>query len=100
MDTKLTISDIRYNNLTAGHKFFSRGAMKFFRSRVLRTVYQGPGGIYFVTGEMTPESHTERYTVRQYDPQSHAIKTVGRFCALGQDAAREIARTFAREGHQ
>jgi hypothetical protein len=57
--------------------------MRGFKSRLLSTVYQGPGGVYFVTSEKFTGFHSEDgprlYTVRQYDPEADDIRTVGPF---------------------
>ena len=61
-------------NQEKGRFFFSPGAMRFFRSRVHYHVYQGPGGIYFVTSEQGP--HAPRlFTVRRFWPDTAKIDT-------------------------
>lgn len=49
------------NRVTGGH-FFDRDTMRFFRTRVLETVY---GGRYFVTSDAPQWDGPRRYTVRE-----------------------------------
>lgn len=44
--------------------WFSPGAMRFFNTQVDDRVYEGPGGIYFVTSEEYDTHSPRRYTVR------------------------------------
>lgn len=68
MDKLYDISDIKMIDKSSGHYFFSKGAMNFFDSHILPTVYQGVGGVFFVTSEQPP--HGPRvYNVRQFFPQ-------------------------------
>lgn len=94
----MTIDEIKRANDRAGFHFFEPDAMRFFRSRVLPTVY-GEG--YFVTSEQFvthyPEYHTEprAYTVR-HALADGSISTVGEFqqyatAREAQKAAREVA---------
>lgn len=91
------ISDIRFYH--RGH-FFSRGAMRFFRSRVLPMVYQGRGGIYFVTSEQFVSSTgyvaPRKFSIRRFDPVSGTITTAGAFNEIGTAReARAVARMLA-----
>ena len=54
-----------------GH-FFGRTTMRFFNSRILSAVYQGPGGIFFVTSERFDEL-PRHYTVRRFFPDQNDI---------------------------
>jgi hypothetical protein len=72
-----TISKIRHANKTAGHHFFDPGTMRFFGSRILQYVYQGVGGIYFVTSERASASSDGRiYNVRRFTPETSSVETV------------------------
>ena len=79
----MNISHIRGQNRFAGHHFFDAPALRFFNSHIEPTVYQGPGGVYFVTSEQFVASNGERFrrmfTVRQYCPVTADILTVGPF---------------------
>lgn len=81
---------------TKGH-FFSPPSMRFFNSRILRDVYEGPGGVYFVTSERYA-GERRRYTVRKLNlgGGSFEIDTIGPFqhWATAREAKR-AARTLA-----
>lgn len=47
----MTIEEIIKKNEEAGHTFFHEENMRWFRSRVHSRVYEGTGGIFFVTSE-------------------------------------------------
>jgi hypothetical protein len=77
-------------------QFFSSGNMEFFGSRVLETVYQGPGGVYFVTSEKKPHSDSpRRYTVRVYSPETRSVRTVGEFNTLTRYRAQKLAEDLS-----
>lgn len=60
----MTIDQIKRANSSAGHHFFDRDTLRFFRSRVSGRTYVGARGeTYFVTSEQGPHS-LRRYTVR------------------------------------
>lgn len=101
---KWTIADIRRRNKAAGNYFFDRAAMKFFLSRIDRQVYEGPGGIFFVTSEQYEDSYGNRpfprgYTVHEFDPISSDIGDLGDFNKI-QDlqTARGLAKKYAKSG--
>lgn len=78
-----------------GH-FFSKDAMRFFKSRVLETVYQGQGGVYFVTSEKGPSLDSKRsYTVRQYHTDTRSVSTAGDFNQLTKGKAQRLAAKLA-----
>lgn len=92
-----TIEDLR-----KGHKghFFDPDTMKFFKSRVHGTTYEGPGGTHFVTSEQTPSwgggAGRRRYSVRRVDPETGSIRKAGEFLgyktrAQAHGAARAAA---------
>ena len=90
---------IRSANRVRGLHWFESGSMRFFRSRVGQTVYQGPGGVYFVSSEQFVGSdgraHARRYTVRRFDPVTAGIETVGEFNRMTASQARTRARQLA-----
>ena len=59
--------------------WFSPDTMRFFRTRVGRYVYQGGGGIYFVTSEQYRPGASRLYSVRRFWPEADEISTVGEF---------------------
>lgn len=86
----ITILDIQRQH--KGH-FFSPGTMKYFKSRILETVFQGPGGIFFVTSERAPFGDALRkYTVRQFHPDTGTIDTFGDFNQLTKGRALKLAK--------
>ena len=80
------IGQIRHANAAAGQHFFDPGTMRFFASRVLGSVYDGPGGVYFVTSEKGPDG-VRRFTVRQFDRATGSVQTAGTFQAFGSRAS-------------
>jgi hypothetical protein len=95
----MTIDDIKRMNRSAGRYFFGPATMRFFRSRIGSTVYEGPGGVYFVTSEQfVPNSgrpHPRLYTVRQFDPATGDVDSLGEFNQLTKGRAHRIARKLA-----
>lgn len=60
----MTIEQIKTANAAAGHHFFDRDTLRFFRSRIGSRTYVGRDGcIYFVTSERQL-GRARRYTVR------------------------------------
>ena len=91
----LTIAAVRRANKLAGQFFFSPDTMRFFSSRIGRTVY---GGRYFVTSEQGP-SEVRRYTVREAMENGHVGNAPGSdFQAFGTSrSAQAWARRLVRE---
>lgn len=92
----MNITEIKKANKEAGGFWFTTGTLNYFNSTILPKVYEGPGGIYFITSERGP--HRPRaYTVRQWHPSYSGIGTVGEFNVLGINEARKLARKAARD---
>lgn len=89
------INDIQFEMQTAGSNWWDKGTMRMFGCRVSDQVYQGPGGIYFVTSEKTFGGDKRAYSVRQYRPSSKSIDTVGDFNSLTRATAHKIASRLA-----
>ena len=91
------INEIRRANRRHGGHWFEPETLRFFRSRVLPTVY---GGRYFVTSEARGFGGERRrgYTVREAENDGE-IGTVGRFLqhATRADAIRAIRALLADE---
>lgn len=87
----MTIETIKANNLLAGQFFFSKDSMRFFKSRVLPTVY---GGRYFITREVNPSGKVA-YTVREAVDGGKHIKTIGDFHMMDLKEAKSMARAMA-----
>ena len=94
-DTRWTITAIKQANRDAGNHWFEPATLRFFRSRVLPTVYQGPGGIYFVSSEQFNDASPRRYTVRTFDPTTGEVDTFGEFNELGRASAVTLAKLLA-----
>ena len=90
-----SINDIICHNKVSEHHFFSPDTMRFFKSRVLDEVYQGPGGFYFVTSEKR-DDEPRHYTVRIYNPFTGDCRTVGGFNQLTKARAITGARKLAQ----
>lgn len=91
----ITIGNIKYNNAQAGYHFFEAATMRFFNSRILQAVYQGEGGVFFVTSEKFDERSPRLYTVRKYDPATRSIDTVDGFNELSKYQAQAGAARMA-----
>jgi len=91
------INEIRSAMRRGGSHWWDAGSMRFFRCRVLDEVYQGPGGIYFVTSEKGP-SENRAYSVRQYLPGKDGgdIDTVGEFNAHTKAGAKRTAYRLSK----
>lgn len=89
-----TIGAIKEANKEAGKHFFERGTMRFFKSKIMSGVYEGPGGIFFVTEETGPNNRTA-YTVRVFNPATGEVGTHGEFNNMGLKDARAVAREAA-----
>lgn len=92
-----SIADIRAANAAAGFHFFERETLRFFDSRIERTVY---GGRFFITSEQfhgsDGKSAPRRYTVRvAHDDGS--VTTMGEFNEMTLEQAREQAKQYARD---
>ena len=94
-DTRWTIEAIRAANAREGGHWFEPDTLRFFRSKILRTVYQGPGGIYFVSSEQFDDASGRYYTVRRFDPTDGSVETFGEFNVLGRASAVTLAKLCA-----
>lgn len=91
----LTIEEIKRRNTEAGLHYFDPDTMRFFKSRVSSTVYQGPGGVFFVTSEKPPHG-PRRYTPRMFLPNGGCETAYGvEFCILSRRQAHKLARKMA-----
>lgn len=94
-----TIDAIKAMNKAQGYHYFSPATMKFFRSKVSRKVYQGPGGVYIVTSEQfvssTGKAEPRCYTVRKFNPETGDINTCGPFNVMSPYEAAKYAKELA-----
>lgn len=99
-DVKLwTINDIQEAMRAAGSHWWDPDTMRFFGTRIAGAVYQGDGGIHFVTSEKPP--HGQRaYAVRTYNPESNDIS--GKACeyATAKQAQAAAKRMAGANGTQ
>ena len=89
-----TIERIKGAHKRSGGYFFSAGAMRGFKSRVSNIVYQGPGGVYFVTSERGPGG-VRFYTARKFDRKTKDIANLLQ-CPL-LESSRYTAHKVAAE---
>lgn len=90
-----TINDIKNAARAAGSYWFDPDTLRFFKGRVLPSVYQGPGGIFFVSSEQYRDA-PRGYTVRQFHPDNPTVMgTVGEFNVLTRDQAIRKAKESA-----
>jgi hypothetical protein len=89
-----TINQIQDEMNAAGSHWWDRGTMRSFGCRVSDEVYQGPGGIYFVSSEKS-YGGSRQYTVRQYSPVRKSVETIGEFCSYTRYMAHKIAKEMA-----
>jgi hypothetical protein len=92
---KWTVNAIKQAVRATGSHWFDPSTMRFFGTQILPTVYQGSGGIYFVTSEQPPHGR-RAYTVRQFVPKTTDIKTIGDVSSMTRRAAMKNARTLAK----
>lgn len=67
----MTIDDIMANH--KGH-FFDDATLDLFKSEILNDVYEGPGGVFFITSERYP-GEGRHFKVRQFYPDTGGITT-------------------------
>jgi hypothetical protein len=94
----IDIDDIKMRNHAAGFYFFEPATLRFFDSRTLSEVYQGPGGVFFVTSERfhgSTYTGPRLYTVRKFNPVTADIDTHGEYNKLTKYQAQKAARELA-----
>ena len=97
-----TIDSIKARNAREGFFFFEPETLRFFRSHIGETVYQGPGGVFFWTSEQQEYSdctnEPRKYTVRQFHRLTGRVTTPGTFQdhATEIDAVRDACKRAAR----
>ena len=90
----MTVNDIKDAMRAVGSHWFDPDTMRFFGTQVLPTVYQGPGGTYFITSEQPPHAALA-CTVRQFKPDTCDISTAGALAGYTRRAAMTMARALA-----
>ena len=97
----MTIADIKQANRDAGQHYFDRSTMRFFDSKVETQVYEGPGGVYFVTSEQfhgSQGSNPRKWTVRQFNPENGHCWTPSeiQFNTMNRLEAKQTAARLAK----
>jgi len=93
---KWSINDIKSAMRVKGSHWFDASALRFFRSRIGNDVFQGSGGVYFVSSEQFGDGSPRLYTVRQFDPDAIAIRDGSSFQEFATlRAAKAAARSLA-----
>jgi hypothetical protein len=97
---KYTIGRIMQENGAAGKKFFDPYTMLFFGSTIYIDVYEGNGGVYFITSEKQYRDDLPHlFHVRKFDETTASIYTVGEFATglATLSEAVEIAKRLTGE---
>lgn len=110
-EKKWTVNAIQEAMRADGSHWWDPDTMRSFGTKALSVVYQGPGGVFFVTqDDQYRRELPKRFTVRQFDPETCNVKTFGELngyktAAAAQEAAQEAASdggeaTQADEDHR
>ena len=59
----------------SGCHFFKKETINFFSTVFESGIFQGPGGVFFVTSEQYFENYPKVYKVREYNPVTNRIMT-------------------------
>ncbi len=94
----MNITEIKRDMVADGSHWWDTDTMAFFGTKVSSRVYNGPGGVYFVTEDSAPFHRGPRgYTIREYLPDSLSIRTEGDIVQYGDvEWAIESAKTLAK----
>ena len=96
---KITIDDAKRINKEKGQYFFSPDTMRFFKSKIERDILRFGQLIdnkYFVTSEQFDYDSPRLYSIREFNPDTGDIKTVGEFQEFkNKKTAREFAWCLA-----
>ena len=99
-DKVWTLDGIKARNAAEGLHWFEPATMRFFRSRVSGRIFQGPGGVYFVSSEARRAEDVRMFTVRRFDPTDGSVDTLGDFqgYAHRHEAAAVAKRAACGDG--
>lgn len=98
LQKRWTINEIKQAARNAGSHWFDPDTMRSFGTEVLPSVYQGRGGVFFVTkDDQYRRELPKRFTVRQFDPTDASIDT---FSELNQYADEDDAIEAAKDAAQ
>lgn len=80
--------------------YFEPATMRFFNSRIEPRVYQGAGGIFFVTSEQfhgsDGRSNLRKWSVCKFKPETGDIDRHGPFNEMNRTDAMRMAKRAAR----
>lgn len=68
-----TIDDLMRRHAEAGGTFFTPASLRFFGTNVFPKIYQGPGGVYFITRDKMLFEPGKAYYVHGFDPETGNI---------------------------
>ena len=95
----ISMADVQNANARAGLHWFEPDTMRFFRSRVGSTIYEGPGGVFFVSSEQFVGSQgaaPRAYTVRVFVTGTGAVDTADKdFNERSRSSAVQHAQELA-----
>lgn len=91
-----TFDELAQRNRAAGGHWFDRGALRFFRSRVLEGTYPAGAVTFFVSSERFSDDVKRAYSVR-YMTADGMVETFGGFQGYG--SARAARRAAERAAH-
>lgn len=92
-----TAQDIADEMTADGSHWWDRDTMASFGTGVVSDVFQGAGGIYFVTEDYTGfDRRNKAYTIRSYNPETKQIGKSGQLCGWSDlDEAEAEAKRLA-----
>lgn len=91
-----TIEKIKAAMEENGSHWWNEETIRFFNTRIASKVFQGSGGVYFVTSEKAPGDSTRRYSVRLFNLEKLSIFTVGSFYSMDKVDAIRRAKELAK----
>lgn len=97
----MDIEQIKRANEQAGQFFFQPKTLRFFSSRILSDVFEGPGGVFFVTSEKRGGhlgDGPRRFTVRRFMRNTGNVITHGEFVEYQTAAQAKCAAKRAAAG--
>lgn len=98
MTQHFSMAEVIRRNREAGFHFFDPASKRFFRSIIGRRIYQGPGGVFFLTSEQfvgSTYTAPRCYSVRRFDAATGDVRTVGEFNVLDRITAARLAKKAA-----
>ncbi len=90
-----TIAKIKTAMKEDGSFWWQPASVRFFDTRVESSTFEGDGGIFFVTSE-EPPCGLRKCTVREFDPLTLKISTVGDFCQMSRVGAISLVKQLAK----